>query len=134
MSLSLIKGALENKVLSIIPNITTNYEGVNPAPIVAGVPYQSLYFMPASNDNQFINTADYLAIGIFQISLFYPFGVGTADVLARAKLYIDGFSMGTILVNQGVRVHITSTPDVARMGQVGDRYVVHVSINFKALL
>ena len=134
MSLSLIKGALENKVISIIPNINTNYEGVNPNTPVSGVPYQSLYFMPATNEGSYINDKAYLARGIFQISLFYPFGVGTKDIMERVNLYLNAFAIGTQLVNQGVTVSISDTPDVVRIGQSGDRYVIHISIPFKSLI
>jgi hypothetical protein len=133
MSLNLIKGALENKIISITPTISTAYEGVSFTPVV-GVPYQEVYFMPAINEAQYINDKGYFAKGIFQITLSYPFGVGTNDIMARAQLYVNAFSMGEVLMNQGQKVTISDAPDVVRLGQSGDRYKVAVSVNYKAFV
>lgn len=133
MSLSLIKGALENKIMSITPNIATAYENVAFTP-TAGVPYQELFFVPAINEAQYINEVTYKAKGIFQINLNYLVGVGTADVMARAKLYVDAFYVGLKMINQGQEVIISDTPDVRVLGKNGDRYIVVISVNWKAFL
>lgn len=131
MSLSLIKGALETQVASISPTISTEYENVLFTP-VAGTPYQSMYFMPAINERRHLNDAAYTAKGIFQITLFYPLNQGTSAVMTRAQLYVDNFPIGLILVNSTTKVIISDTPDVVRLGVVGDRYQVVISVSWKA--
>jgi hypothetical protein len=133
MSLSLIKGALENAIISVTPNIATEYENVPFTP-VAGTPYQSLYFMPSINIAEYINEKSYMARGIFQITLSYPSNKGTADVMARANLYMDKFHNGATFTNQGQKVQITGVPDVVRLGNDGDRYRVAVSVEWRCLV
>ena len=133
MSNNLIKGAIEIKIASITPTISTAYENVTFTP-VSGEPYQVFNLLPAINEAMFINDVSYKSLGIFQITLHYPLNQGTADVMARADLYLNAFDIGTNLVNGAATVKITDTPDIRVLGVVGDRYVVAISVNYKSYL
>jgi len=133
MSLVLIKNAFYTKISSINPKIATAYEGKAYTPI-SNIPYQELYLLPADNNAPYLNEKTYLARGIFQITLKYPFGNYTDDVQNRAQLYIDNFLQGTKLTSGDITVTITDTPDTVTLGQDGDRYVIAVSIPWKSLI
>ena len=80
------KLAFEEAINAISPTIATAYENVSFTPTI-NVPYQELYDIPASNAHLFINSANYEALGVFQITLRYPSGKGTKDVSNRAGVY-----------------------------------------------
>ena len=126
-----VKQAFENKINSISPTIQTAYENVTFAP-TAGVPYQELYLIPATNDNIFIDGDGFVSYGIFQINLKYPAGKGTKDSLDRVKLYLDNFKSGDNLVQGGITTNILNTPKVVNLGTSGDRIIYAISINYQA--
>ena len=127
------KLAFEEAINAITPTIATAYENVSFTPTI-NVPYQELYDIPSNNDHLFINSANYEALGVFQITLRYPSGKGTKDVSNRAELYVSSFPVGTKLTKDGVTVIVTDTPDVTHLGVNGDRYSVAVSINYKVYI
>ena len=92
------KLAFEEAINAITPTIATVYENVSFTPTI-NVPYQELYDIPSSNDHLFINSANYEALGVFQITLRYPSGKGTKDVSNRAELYVSSFPVGTKLTS-----------------------------------
>jgi hypothetical protein len=133
MSISKIKAALEIKLNSISPTIATEYENVSFTP-QSGVPYQTLNLMPALNEIMFINEASYKSIGIFQITLKYPINQGTSVIMTRADLYLTNFKANTKLIKDGITVKVMDAPDVRVLGVVGDRYVVVLSVNYRAYI
>jgi len=133
MSLLLIRNAFYTKISSINPKIATAYEGKAYTPI-SGTPYQELYLLPADNNSPYLNDKTYLAVGIFQMTLKYPFGSYTDDTQNRAQLYIDNFLKGTNIISGNITITITNTPNIVPLGQDGDRYVMAVSIPWKSLI
>ena len=121
----------EAKLNTITPLLSTAFENAPFSP-VNNVPYQELFLIPAINDNIFIDNAGYLSYGIFQITLKYPTGKGTKDILDRVKLYLDNFKSGTILTKDGIETNIQGTPTVKNLGVVGDRICYAISINYFA--
>ena len=126
-----VKIAFETKINSITPTIQTAYENVTFTP-TAGVPYQELYLIPATNDNIFIDGEGFVSYGIFQVNLKYPTGKGTKDILDRVKLYLDNFKSGDNLVQGGITTNILNTPKVVNLGTSGDRIIYAISINYQA--
>ena len=126
-----IKNAFEIKLNTITPLISTAYENTPFSP-VNNVPYQELFLIPAMNDNIFIDNPGYLSYGIFQITLKYPTGKGTKDILYRVKLYLDNFKSGDILTKDGIETNIQGSPTVKNLGVVGDRICYAISINYMA--
>ena len=121
----------EAKLNTITPLLSTAFENTPFSP-VNNVPYQELFLIPAMNNNIFIDNAGYLSYGIFQITLKYPTGKGTKDILDRVKLYLDNFKSGTILTKDGIETNIQGTPTVKNLGVVGDRICYAISINYMA--
>lgn len=126
-----IKTAFELAINSITPIISTAYENTPFAP-TNNIPYQELYLIPSMNDNIFIDNAGFISYGIFQVTLKYPTGKGTKDILDRIKLYLDFFTSGKNLTQNGITVNILNTPTVKNAGVVGDRLVYILSINYQA--
>lgn len=126
-----IKNAFEIKLNTITPLISTAYENTPFAP-VNNVPYQELFLIPAYNDNPFISGDGFISYGIFQVTLKYPTGKGTKDILDRIKLYLDNFQSGQNITQNGITINILNTPSVKNAGVVGDRLVYILSINYQA--
>lgn len=126
-----IKNAFELAINSITPTIATAYENTPFTP-TNNVPYQELYLIPSYNDNPFISGDGFISYGIFQITLKYPTGKGTKDILDRIKLYLDNFQSGQNLTQNGITINILNTPSVKNAGVVGDRLVYILSINYQA--
>ena len=122
-----IKSTLVQKLLEITPAIDTVYEAVSPpyTPI-ANTPYQEVNFIPAINEEQYVNEYDYKAKGIFQVTLKYPDGVGNGAISDRADLIVDKFRYGKNF--SGVK--IMNTPMVKNMGSDGVNTIYVVSINY----
>lgn len=124
--------AFEEAINAITPTIATEYENVSFTPTV-NVPYQSLYDIQSSNDHLFINNSEFESLGIFQITLRYPSGQGSAAASNRAELYVTSFPIGKKLTKNGEIITILQTPKVTNLGVSGDRYSVAVSINYKSI-
>lgn len=129
-----IKTAFELAINSITPTIATAYENTNfdPKLLPAGTPYQELYLIPSYNDNPFIGGDGFISYGIFQVTLKYPTGKGTKDILDRIKLYLDNFQSGQNLTQNGITINVLNTPSIKNAGVVGDRLVYILSINYQA--
>ena len=124
-----IKQGFEEKINSINPTISTVYEGTTLAP-TTGIAYQELYLIPATNDDYL--DSGYVSKGIFQITLKYPTGKGTKDILDRIKLYLDNFPASTRMVKDSITVRVINTPKVVNLGSSGDRIIYAISINYEA--
>lgn len=131
MSIVSIRAALETKLNSITPSIVTAYENVAFTP-VTGTPYQACYTMPATPDNATMGDGYYRAQGIFQVSLFYPLGVGPGTAGARAELIRTAFKRGVSMVSGSVTVRVSNTPEIGQGRVDGDRWMVPVKIRWFA--
>jgi hypothetical protein len=133
MSLLLIRAALETALAAVSPAVATAYENAPftvPAP---NVPYQQATLLPAEPDNPEIGPA-YFERGLFQVNLFYPKDGGAAAAAARAALIRAAFPFGSSLVNGGVTVNITATPEIGPARAEDDRFFVPVRIRFHAYI
>jgi len=131
MSLSIIRKALEQRLAALAPAIATAYENAPFVPAV-GTPYQRVSMLPATPDNSTQGATLYLEIGIFQVTLMWPMGVGPSVMEDRAQLLRAHFKRGTSMVESGITVIVTKTPSVAPAFVDGDRFTVPVSIAFQA--
>lgn len=133
MSLPLIRAALEKRLALLTPALSTSYQNASFTPVV-GTPYQAATLLPAKPDNSVMGSTQYLAIGLFQISLFYPTGAGSAASEARAELLKAHFQRGLSFVESGVSVLVTHTPAIAQGMPDGDRWHVPVTVRWQALI
>lgn len=131
MSLISIRSALQTKLATITPAISTAYERQRFTP-VTGVPYQHVNLLPGEAENPAVGSAMYRQPGIFQIMLMYPQGYGSKDIETRAELIRTTFVRGLTLVSGGINVVVNRTPTVRRLPDEKDRTVLAVVVQFYA--
>lgn len=131
MSQLSIRRALEQRLAAMSPSLATAFENVPFTP-TPGTPYQRANLLPAEPDNQTHGAATYFELGVFQITLCYPHGVGPGAVEARVDLVKTQFKRGVSLVESGVTVNIIRTPTVAPAMPDGDRFLVPISVRYQA--
>lgn len=138
MSLALVRRALETTLAAISPALPTAWENVAPentsgaetAP-AASTAYQAAFLLPAPPANPEIGPG-YIEQGIFQVSLFYPLGNGSADATARAALIRAAFPFASTHAASGVTVLITQTPEVGPARIEDEQYFLPVRIRFQS--
>ena len=131
MSIASVRTALETKLNAITPSVAVAWDNVGYTP-VTGTPYQAAYLMPATPDNPTMGDGFYREQGIFQISLFYPLGVGAQTAEARAELIRATFKRGTAMTSGSVKVLVDRTPEIGQGRVDGDRWFVPVRIRYSA--
>jgi hypothetical protein len=127
MSLAIIRAAFEKKLALMTPALSTAYENV-PFSSTSGVPYQRVYMMPATPDNQIMGGFQYCEQGLYQISLCYALNSGPSAAETRAQALRQFFKRGTSMTEAGLIVNIINTPRVSVAQIDVDRYVIPVYI------
>jgi hypothetical protein len=133
MTIQIIRAALESKLASITPVIATAFENGTFKP-VSGVPYQRSNLLPNTPEDSQIGSRSFFERGIYQVTLCYPLGAGTAACETRAQLVKDAFKRGTSIVQSGVTVITMNVPSVTSAMIDGDRYCLPISIRYQAQL
>ncbi len=128
-----VRRALEQRLAAMSPAIPTAWENVHFTPTV-GTAWQRANMLPAAPDNTMLGPREWMEIGIFQVTLFYPQGVGSADAQARAEAVREHFKRGTTLSHSGVTTIITHTPAKAAGFVSGGFYAVPISIRYQACI
>lgn len=113
-----------------MPALATAYEGVDFTPIV-GTPYQKVNLLPATPDNSTQGASYYRELGVFQITLCYPKGVGANAAQTRAELIKTQFKRATTMIESGLRVIVINTPTISPAFIDGDRYCIPVSVYYQ---
>ena len=131
MSIISIRAAIESKLATISPAISTAYENVPFTP-VTGTPYQRAYLMPATPANPTMGDGYYREQGIFQVTLMYPLQAGPKTAADRAELIRTAFKRGTTLTSGTVSVIIERTPEIGQGRVDGDRWALPVKIRWYA--
>jgi hypothetical protein len=132
MSQISIRSALETKLATLTPKVSTQFENVTFTP-VTNVPYQSVYLlMNSPEDTTVADSVMYREKGIFQITLRYPLGNGTVAIMTQAEKIRTAFKIGTILTKDNRRVLCDKTPDIRVLPNEVDRFVVVVRVFFTA--
>lgn len=126
-----IRNALEAALASITPSIDIAFENVAYEP-VNGQPYCEAYLLPATPDNATVGSGFYQELGIFQVILRYPAGMGTLDCATRAGLIRDLFARGRSFTDGGVAVQVDRTPEVRKGEQEEGRWRQDVLIRWHA--
>ena len=114
---------------SLAPAIDTAWQNVPYTP-VTGRPYQAAYLLPAEPNNHSLGDGSRQERGIFQVSLLYPPGQGTAAAGARAEMITELFRRGASFTKGDVTVQIERTPEIAGGREDGDRWMVPVKIRW----
>lgn len=128
-----VRRALETRLLAMSPALPCAMENVAFTP-TQGTAYQRANMLPAAPDNTMLGPREWMEIGIFQVTLFYPQGAGSAEAQTRAEAVRSHFKRGTTLSHSGVTTIITHTPAKAA-GFVSDGfYAVPISIRYQACI
>lgn len=142
MSIVNVRAALETAALAISPALDTVMQSgvfvLASGSAAAGAykpqadrPYQRLYLIPAAPDDREISSR-FIERGAFQVSLFYPGFKGPGLAEARAELVRAAFYRGRTLTAGGLQTHITNVPEIGPGMEDGDRWMVPVSIRYRA--
>ncbi len=128
-----VRRALETRLLTMTPAISTAFENVAFTP-TQGTPYQRANMLPAAPDNTMLGPREWMEIGIFQVTLFYPQGAGSAEAQTRAEAVRAQFKRGTTVSHGGLATVITHTPAKAAAYSADGWYVVPISIRYQACI
>lgn len=126
-----IRRALETHLAAMSPALATAWENAPFTP-VSGTPYQKAFMLYAAPDNSTLGCQRRREVGVFQVTLCYPTGVGNSACQSRAEAVREHFKRGTTVSHGGQSVLVTQTPNKATLGVDGDRYMVAVSIPYSA--
>ena len=129
MSQPTIRAVLESALASLAPAIDTAWQNVPYTP-VTGRAYQAAYLLPAEPSNHSMGDGSRQERGIFQVSLFYPSGQGTAAAGARAEIIKELFHRGASFTKDGITVQIERTPEIADGRADDDRWMVPVKCRY----
>lgn len=110
MSLPLIRQALEQRLVAMVPALELAAQNVDASPDL-DLPYQASTLLVADPDNTVFGPA-YQERGILQVTLCYPLGEGTINVEARAQAVRDWFPRGLSLANGAIVTTIERTPTI----------------------
>lgn len=125
------KRAAERRLASITPNdIPTAYESVNFDPPTTI--YQRTQFVLRRPDDPVIGTGYYRENIQFQVFIVDKSNEGTARAIERAEVIRQQFAKGTVMIENGTRIHVLSTPQIAGSTVVQGRLVVPVLIDLVA--
>jgi len=129
MSHNIISNVIETHLSTMTGSIGTAFENVKFSP-VPGVPYQAIDLLFATPENPTFGDQFHRVRGIANIQLRYPINSGRADALAYGELIKARFFRGLTLSDSGINVIIESTPELAKAGSDGDRYLINIRIRF----
>lgn len=129
MSEKTIRAALEEKLKAFDTLMPIAWENVNFDP-TPGDPYFRVNLMRAEPENPAIGDRLRRYLGVLQVSLCYPQGVGPGVVEAKADALAAYFPRALTLVKNGINVVIDGTPYVMTGFADGDRWVVPVRIPY----
>lgn len=128
-----VRRALEQRLAAMSPAIPTAWENVHFTPTV-GTPWQRANLLPASPDNTMLGPREWMEIGIFQVTLYYPAGTGSDAAQTRAEAVRAQFKRGTTVSHGGLATVITHTPAKAAAYSADGWYVVPISIRYQACI
>jgi hypothetical protein len=131
MSVLAIRQALEEKLKAVIPVLPTAWEHRKYTPDLRK-PYQAAYILWADPENPEIGNNMYRQRGIFQVSLFYPIGIGSSEIETRADLLRSTFYRGLTLTEDSINVVIATTPAISQQPNEDAHSVKIVKIEFFA--
>jgi hypothetical protein len=127
MSVVSIEKALIKHLNLLTPTLPTAYEGAAFTP--PGSVYQRVQYIPSLPDDPVLGTGYYREKGEFQVFINAPTNKGKGEALTRAELVRQHYKKGTVLTQDGVLIHILSTPHVSSTAVFGDRIIVPVIID-----
>jgi hypothetical protein len=126
-----IRNALERALGAMTPQIPTVHqnEGYEPQ---TGVAYQECYLLRGDPDNSTLGQGYYQERGVFQVTLKYLLGQGTADCETRAGMIRTLFARGATFTADDIAVQVDTTPTITAGMPDGDAWSQSVKVRWHA--
>lgn len=134
MSVDLIRKALEKKLAALAGGLPTSYQNFPFDPPEDGGPYQRCAVLHADPVSPTMGRKLIHHTGVFQVTLMYPEGQGTAAVEAQAKKIVAHFVAPQTLAEGGIKVNIIDAVKVVSGFPSDGRFAVPVSIPWSAYI
>lgn len=115
---------------SVLANLTARRNVSFQAPI--GIPYQQIDLLPGEPLGPTQGGGFKQEIGIFQITLVYPKGIGEGAALARAEVLRTAFKKGVDFTYSGVTVSMHKHPQIGSAYETNESYCVPVKTYYLA--
>ena len=126
MSIIAAQTAVRRRLATLTPALPTAFEGIPCVP-PTGM-YQRLQFVINPPTDPVFGAGYHRENIQVQIFVADKLDVGTAGAITRAQALRDLFHKGLTLVEDGVRMHVLRTPQIAGATVAGDRVIVPVLI------
>jgi hypothetical protein len=130
MAIIEIKKACERHLAGMTPVVSTAFENVEFNP-PDGL-YQVARFSIQQPTDPVLGTGFYREQATLQVFVCGKTNKGTAEVLARAELIRDRFKKGTFLLENNIRIHVLTTPQISGVSVTQDRVICPVLISLTA--
>lgn len=121
------KRAAERHLNGLTPQLPTAWEAHEFKP--PATMYQMVQFSINPPEDPVLGTGYYRERIQMQVFVVGKLNEGTGDVLARAELIRNRFKKGTFLTENGVDIHILSTPQIAGTSVTDTRVVCPILID-----
>lgn len=124
-----IKAALETVLAGLSPALPTQWEGTPITPPTPASGWLRTHLLPAvSKPAGLGSAAQTIHTGIFQVSVFWPAGVGTGAAVAVADAVAALFHRGSSASSGSTRVEFL-TPSIAPLIHATDDPWLHIPVS-----
>lgn len=130
MAIIQIKRAAERKLIELSPSFPTAWESVTFNP-PDGL-YQRVQFTIQAPDDPVLGTGFHRERMQMQVFVVGNANKGTSEVLERIELVRKHFAKGLVLDEDGIKIHVLSTPQITGSSIASERVICAVIIKLVA--
>jgi hypothetical protein len=130
MAIIQIKRAAERKLIELSPSFPTAWESVTFNP-PDGL-YQRVQFTIQAPDDPVLGTGFHRERMQMQVFVVGNANKGTSEVLERIELVRNHFAKGLVLDEDGIKIHVLSTPQITGSSIASERVICAVIIKLVA--
>jgi hypothetical protein len=130
MAIIQIKRAAERKLIALSPSLPTAFESVTFDPPI-GL-HQRVQFTIQAPDDPVLGTGFHRERVTMQVFIVGNTNKGTSEVLERAELVRNHFAKGLVLDEDGIKIHVLKTPQIAGNSIASERVICPVIIQLVA--
>jgi tRNA/tmRNA/rRNA uracil-C5-methylase (TrmA/RlmC/RlmD family) len=130
MAIIQIKRAAERKLIELSPSFPTAWESVTFNP-PDGL-YQRVQFTIQAPDDPVLGTGFHRERMQMQVFVVGNANKGTSEVLERIELVRNHFAKGLVLDEDGIKIHVLTTPQITGSSIASERVICAVIIKLVA--
>ena len=130
MAIIQIKRAAERKLIALSPSFPTAWESVTFNP-PDGL-YQRVQFTIQAPDDPVLGTGFHRERMQMQVFVVGNANKGTSEVLERIELVRNHFAKGLVLDEDGIKIHVLTTPQITGSSIASERVICAVIIKLVA--